>query len=85
RINGVNLAQIGTIEETQTIEIEDLYLEKKIIIRTDTPFKVHYFQLQTLSQSEQGFDLSVQGLSLALVFAFDTVLDLSGILEITRV
>ncbi len=85
RINGVNLAQIGTIEETQTIEIEDLYLEKKIIIRTDTPFKVHYFQLQTLSQSEQGFDLSVQGLSLALVFAFDTVLDLSGVLEITRV
>ncbi len=85
RINGVDLAQIGTIKETQMIEMEDLYLKKKIIIRTDKPCKVHYFQLQTLSQSEQGFDLSVQGVSLALVFAFDTVLDLSGILEIERV
>ncbi|MBV5348527.1 DUF1926 domain-containing protein, partial [bacterium] len=47
--------------------------------------KVYYFQLQTLSHSEQGFDLSVQGVSLALVFASDTVLEINGVLEITRV
>jgi hypothetical protein len=51
----------------------------------DQTFSAHYFQLQTLSQSEQGFDLSIQGLSIAFIFDFDTALSVEGTLEITRV
>lgn len=84
-INGVLLAETGSIEKSDTLEIRDLALKKKILVRTDRAFKTHYFQLQTLSQSEQGFDLSVQGLSIALVFDFDGMLEMNGTLEITRV
>jgi len=84
-INGEPLHTIGHIETTKSLEIIDKELKKKILFHTDVPFKVHYFQLQTLSQSEQGFDLSVQGVSIALVFDFNGDLNLNGSLEIKRV
>ncbi|HEX5710302.1 MAG TPA: alpha-amylase/4-alpha-glucanotransferase domain-containing protein, partial [Sulfuricurvum sp.] len=84
-INGKSLSHSATIKETHKIEIIDDVLKKKITIHTDKPFTVHYFQLQTLSQSEQGFDLSVQGISIALCFGFNTTLEIDGTLEISRV
>lgn len=84
-INGLSLQASGEIENIQNFEIIDTVLKKKITLRMDKPFSAHYFKLQTLSQSEQGFDLSVQGLSIALVFDFETYLGIEGTLEIMRV
>ncbi|MDD5157029.1 alpha-amylase/4-alpha-glucanotransferase domain-containing protein [Sulfurimonas sp.] len=84
-INGEALQESLTIESTNTLEILDLYLKRKITIEVDKPFKIHYFKLQTLSQSEQGFDLSIQGVSIALVFDFETTVELNGALEIAHV
>ena len=76
---------IGSLESVDAVEMIDKVLKKKIILKANKPFRLHYFQLQTLSQSEQGFDLSVQGLSIAMVFDFESSLTLEGSLEITRV
>jgi len=84
-INNLPLGMIGSIEEIDTVEIIDKILKKKITLKSSKPFSLHYFQLQTLSQSEQGFDLSVQGLSIAMVFDFETSLTVEGSLEISRV
>ena len=84
-INNVPLGMNGSVESIDTLEIIDKVLKKKITLRLNNAFNVYYFQLQTLSQSEQGFDLSVQGLSIACVFDFETSLKLEGTLEITRV
>ncbi|HZF70111.1 alpha-amylase/4-alpha-glucanotransferase domain-containing protein, partial [Sulfuricurvum sp.] len=85
RINGMPLEENGSIENIQSFEMIDTVLKKKITFRMDKPFNAHYFLLQTLSQSEQGFDLSVQGLSIAFVFDFDTLLSVEGTMEIARV
>jgi len=84
-INNIPLMMSGSVSTTDTFEIIDKVLKKKITLRTNKPFSAYYFQLQTLSQSEQGFDLSVQGLSIACVFDFETSLSIEGTLEITRV
>ncbi len=84
-INNVPLDMEGSIESIDTLVIIDRVLKKKITLRVSESFSMHYFQLQTLSQSEQGFDFSVQGLSIALVFDFETSLSIEGSLEITRV
>ncbi|AFV97389.1 MULTISPECIES: alpha-amylase/4-alpha-glucanotransferase domain-containing protein [unclassified Sulfuricurvum] len=84
-INGASLQASGEIEEIQNFEIIDTVLKKKITFRMDKVFRAHYFKLQTLSQSEQGFDLSIQALSIAFVFDFESSLSLEGSLEITRV
>lgn len=84
-VNGESLQECVTVESNNVFEIIDLYSGRKIIIKIDKPFVAHYFKLQTLSQSERGFDLSIQGISIALVFDFETVLEINGTLEITHV
>lgn len=84
-INGLSLQASGVSENIQSFEIMDTVFKKKITLRMDKPFSAHYFKLQTLSQSEQGFDLSVQGLSIAFVFDFERYLEIDGTLEITSV
>jgi hypothetical protein len=84
-INGKLLRDCQSIESIGTLEIIDSVLRKKITIRFDHPCAVHYFKLQTLSQSESGFDLSVQGVSIAFAFEFTMALELHGVLEITDV
>ncbi|MCX6074304.1 MAG: DUF1926 domain-containing protein [Campylobacterales bacterium] len=84
-INGTLLGELQSIESVGALEIIDTVLRKKITICFDHPCAVHYFQLQTLSQSESGFDLSVQGISIAFAFEFTMALELHGVLEITNV
>ena len=84
-LNGTTIGEAGSFEACAELEIIDTVLQKKIILRFDKAAKMDYFRLQTLSQSEQGFDLSVQGLSLAFVFAFEGLLSINGVLEITHV
>lgn len=84
-VNGVPLEEEGCIDTTDKLEIIDTFLNKKIIITLSKSCKLYYFQLKTLSQSEEGFDLSVQGVSFAMVFAFTQNLDIEGKLEIVDV
>jgi hypothetical protein len=85
RINGESLEKSGSITSIGSLEMIDMVLKKKITLRFDNSCDVHYFQLETLSQSESGFDLSVQGISFAFVFDFSMALDINGTLEITNV
>jgi len=84
-INGTDLQEEDCIKATQTLEIVDKHLNKKILIHLDRPFDLHYFQLKTLSQSEEGFDLSVQGVSFAMSVPFSEQLHIKGNLEIVDV
>lgn len=68
--------------QTKILEIIDGNLNKKIIITLDQPCDITYFPLETLSQSEQGFDLTVQGLSFAMAIRFSKQLVIKGSLEV---
>ena len=72
-------------ESASTLELIDPVLGKKITFTLDHPFKTLYFKLKTLSQSEQGFDLTVQGVSFALEFPFCVSLLIRGTMEIADV
>jgi hypothetical protein len=85
RINGEIVADEGEILFCNILEITDRVLSKKITLSLDRPCRVSYFKLKTLSQSEQGFDLSVQGISFAMAIVFTGRFSLSGSLEITDV
>lgn len=68
--------------QTNKLEIFDGHLSKRIIITLDHPCDITYFPLETLSQSEQGFDLTVQGLSFAMAVRFSKQLMIKGSLEV---
>jgi hypothetical protein len=84
-INRDPLLEKGSVLQTKILEIYDGQLKQNIVIELDHIFDVHYFQLKTLSQSEHGFDLSVQGISFAMVIPFSNKMTLKGSLEVTNV
>ncbi len=84
-INGNPLLDEGSVLQTKTLEIYDAQLKQNIVIELDHICDVYYFQLQTLSQSEHGFDLSLQGISFAMVIPFSSNLSIKGSLEVTNV
>jgi len=84
-INGKPLAEEGCLKQIKSLSLYDAYLNKEITFTLDQPFDLYYFQLKTLSQSEHGFDLSVQGISLAMVIPFSKALHLKGALEVRDV
>ncbi|WP_309499841.1 alpha-amylase/4-alpha-glucanotransferase domain-containing protein [Sulfurovum sp.] len=81
-VNGESLSEDGRVEHASALEIYDGYLKQKIIIMLDQPCSIYYFQLKTLSQSENGFDLSVQGVSFAMLIPFSKALLIEGSLEV---
>jgi len=84
-INGELLSESGTVIGAKRLEIYDDHLRQTIIIELEQACDIYYFQLKTLSQSEQGFDLSVQGISFAMVMPFSEVLNMKGSLEVVDV
>ncbi len=84
-INGELLAENGRCDQTDRLEIYDMFMKKKIIITLDRSCDIYYFSLKTLSQSEKGFDLSIQGVSFAMVVPFEQQLFLKGSLEVEDV
>lgn len=84
-INGTLLEDEGKFENVTKLEIEDLQLNKKIIIILENVCTIYYFGLKTLSQSEHGFDLSLQGISFAMVIPFAKSLSIHGSLEVVNV
>jgi hypothetical protein len=84
-INGDNFKEEGEIEASRKFELTDKGLGKNITLLFDQPCRLSYFKLKTLSQSEQGFDLTVQGISLAFGVPFTGSFNLKGKLEISDV
>ncbi len=84
-INGENLLEDGMCKETKKLEIVDKYLKQKITIELNEICDIYYFSLKTLSQSEEGFDLSVQGVSFAMSLPFTKELVLKGSLDVSDV
>lgn len=78
-LNGIKLDDSGEMENQNRLEFYDNTLDKKIIISLDQSFKLYYFKLKTISQSEEGFDATLQGVSLALEFK---TFNINGYLEI---
>ncbi len=84
-LNTLPLEEIQTLKDVSKIELFDNTFGKKIRLTLDQNATLHAFVLSTLSQSEEGFDLSPQGVSLALVFRLHKNLHISGTLEIKNV
>ncbi|MEA3372752.1 MAG: alpha-amylase/4-alpha-glucanotransferase domain-containing protein [Campylobacterota bacterium] len=84
-VNGVALKEEGWHSVVDELEIHDGYLKKKITIALNHPFDIYYFLLKTLSQSEKGFDLTIQGVSFAMVIPFSQAVSLEGTLEVIDV
>ncbi len=84
-INGEVLEDEGSFKAVKILEIHDAMLKQKIIIKLNVPCDIYYFQLKTLSQSEHGFDLSVQGIGFAMVMPFNKLLTINGSLEVKHV
>jgi hypothetical protein len=84
-INGGSISLGGKKERIKTLEIEDGYLKKKIIIKVENQVDILYYPLKTVSQSEQGYDLTIQGLSIAFVLPFSKNFSLEGSLEVIDV
>ena len=84
-INGESLQEEGILTQIKHLSLYDAYLKRHITFTLDQPFDLYYFQLKTLSQSEQGFDLSVQGISFAMVISFSRAVHLTGSLEVSNV
>jgi hypothetical protein len=80
-VNGKKPDEEGSCLQTETLEIYDGHLGQTITIRIDSPFDLYYFALKTLSQSEKGFDLSLQGISFAMAIPFEGALSIKGALE----
>ncbi len=84
-LNGRALGEDGFFGQIRNLEIYDAYLKQKIILSLETPFDLYCFALKTLSQSEQGFDLTVQGISFAMAVPFSETLTIKGSLEVKGV
>ncbi|WP_415396130.1 alpha-amylase/4-alpha-glucanotransferase domain-containing protein [Sulfurimonas sp. CS5] len=85
RVNGEKISVGAKKERMKSLEITDSYLDKKIIISLDREVDFLYYPLKTVSQSEQGFDLTTQSLSMAFVLPFSKNFSLEGVLEVEDV
>jgi len=81
-VNNSKIEGDRRFHQTNKLEIFDGHLNKSIIITLDHPCDITYFPLETLSQSEHGFDLTVQGLSFAMAIRFSKQLMIKGSLEV---
>lgn len=80
-INNKEYTEKGSIK-TKQFEIYDKFLNKKIAISLEKEIELVWFTLYTVSQSEMGVDLTVQGLTVALGMPFEKDLNLKGSLII---
>ncbi len=71
--------------ELRRFTLEDDYTGKKILFELDHYFTLFAVALQTVSQSEEGFELTTQGISLMVVVPFSRSMRLAGALRVDDV
>jgi len=84
-INGLKLDAQRESAQMSKLEIIDTHLKKKITIELKQPFALFFYRHETLSQSENGFDLTLQNISFAMVIGFTKELSIQGSLEVEDV
>ncbi len=84
-LNGERLSEERTFEGIRDFSLWDGYTRKEIIFTLDHPCTLLAVPLCTVSKSEKGFDLMVQGVSFILLFPFSEYLNLQGSLEVKDV
>jgi hypothetical protein len=67
------------------VTLADSYTQQRITIACDDAVTLMYLPLKTLSQSEKGFELTTQAISLALVYPFAKNFTFSGSVEVDDV
>jgi len=67
------------------ISITDSYTQKEIVFKLEKEIEVFVTRLDTLSQSEKGFDSTNQGITLAFKTPFDTKLNFKGKVSIVDI
>jgi len=75
----------GTYHEMRSFEIEDRYTGRVLRFETDHFFSLLATKLQTVSQSEEGYELMTQGITLMAVFPFSKKLSVGGSLRVLDV
>jgi len=73
------------LESLKEFYMFDKYTDKKINFSFDKPFKLFLTPLCTVSKSEKGFDLTVQGVSFAFAFSFSKKLQIQGKIRLENV
>ncbi len=81
RVNGKEFEK-GQERDLNEISIEDPYTSKEIVLKSSLKFDLYQTSLDSLSQSESGFELINQGASFALVYPFCKSLQIEGEIEI---
>ncbi len=78
------LGNEGRIDDIKQFSINDSCTDKKIAFSFSTPFDLIYYPLETISQSELGYNKTIQGVSIAAVFPFKGRLSFSCSVLICR-
>ncbi len=81
-VNGKKIRTVKELEPQKQFKIYDDYLDKDIVLKFDKPAKLLTYTIETVSQSESGLDLTVQGQSFGFLFPFNKNLKIKGSLEI---
>ena len=74
-----------TCHEMRSFEIKDRYTGRVLRFEMDHFFSIISTELQTVSQSEEGFELMTQGVSIMVVLPFSKKLSISGSLKVLDV
>lgn len=80
-LNGVPLSEKGNLKG-KTFTFHDPYLGKDICLELEKEAEISWFNIYTVSQSESGIDLTVQGLTLLLPFDFSKKITVKGNLKL---
>lgn len=81
-IDGEKFKESFFKEQVNGLRIRDGYLKNTLNISFKQPANVLVYQLNTVSQSEGGFDLTNQGICIGFTFPFKKVFSISGDLSV---
>lgn len=84
RVNGDLLIDKLALN-SDNLELFDNYTKKIINIKFENPIDIYIFKVNTVSQSEKGFDLTTQGISIGFRIDFSKKMNLNGVLEIKSI
>lgn len=76
--NGKTLDDRTMFSQCEKLIIKDPYLQRSIRFEFNVPLQVHLFSIDTVSQSEGGFDLTNQGVALGFVQPFRHMMTIEG-------
>ena len=72
----------GTFHELRSFTLDDPYTGRRVEFSLDHFFSLIAVPLQTVSQSEEGFELMTQGVSLIAVLPFSKKLEAAGFMKV---